>query len=171
MQTNKNENQEIWYSKSCDKMFEQMRTRQEGLNEEEISQRIKEYGHNALPQAESRSWYVRLWEHLNNVLIWVMLVSSVIAIFLNHAVDAVIIILVVIVNTIIGYIQEGKAEKALEAIQNMVAPHASVLRHGKRISIDARQLVPGDIVLLDAGDRIPADIRLIHAKSLRIDEA
>jgi len=171
VQLNKSKKQNAWHSKSCETVFNEMHTKPEGLNEEEFLNRIKQYGYNSLPQAQARTWYARLWEHLNNVLIWVMLVSSIIAVMLNHAVDAIIIVLVVVVNTVIGYLQEGKAEKALEAIQNMVAPRASLLRNGKRISIDARQLVPGDIVLLEAGDRVPADIRLIHAKSLRVDES
>lgn len=100
-----------------------------------------------------------------------MLVSSVIASLLNHMVDASVIVLVIIVNTIIGYIQEGKAEKALEAIQNMVAPSASVLREASRFKLNAENIVPGDIVILEAGDRVPADIRLLNTKSLHIGEA
>ena len=163
--------QQAWHNQSTDLVLQTIQTKQEGLSAEEAERRLAEHGHNRLPQAEGRTWYARLWAHINNMLIWIMLVSSVIAALLGHGVDAMVIVLVIIVNTIIGYVQEGKAEKALEAIQNMVAPRASVLRDGKRLTLDAEQIVPGDLVVLEAGDRVPADLRLIHAKSLRIEEA
>ncbi len=160
-----------WHALAPNSVCQQLNTSADGLSSQEAESRIKEYGLNCLPRPRKRSWYARLWAHINNMLIYIMLVSSVIAAFLGHGVDASVIVLVIIVNTVIGYIQEGKAEKALEAIQNMVAPRASIMRDGERITIDAENIVPGDIVLLEAGDRIPADIRLLHAKSLRIEEA
>lgn len=160
-----------WHARSKENVLEAYQVGAEGLSTELVDGRLKSYGLNRLPKAQGRSWFGRLWAHINNMLIWVMLVSSVIAVMLGHAVDAAVILLVIVVNTIIGYIQEGKAEKALEAIQDMVSPRASVLRDGKRCTVDADQIVPGDVVILEAGDRVPADIRLITAKSLRIDEA
>lgn len=152
-------------------VYAELGTSLEGLSNEEAQRRLAKYGLNRLPPAKRRRWYARLWAHINNLLIWIMLVSSAIAAILGHGVDATVIVLVIVVNAIIGYIQEGKAEKALEAIQDMVAPRASVLREGKRITLDAYSIVPGEIIMLEAGDRVPADLRLVHAKSLRIEEA
>ncbi|MBX3628577.1 MAG: cation-transporting P-type ATPase [Nitrosomonas sp.] len=168
-QTETTEN--IWHSHPVEQVLQTVQTKREGLSTQEAEKRLDEHGFNRLPQTEGRTWYARLWAHINNVLIWIMLVSSVIAALLGHGVDAAVIILVITINTIIGYIQEGKAEKALEAIQSMVAPRASVLRDGKRLTLDAERIVPGDLIVLESGDRVPADLRLIHAKSLRIEEA
>jgi magnesium-transporting ATPase (P-type) len=162
---------EPWYALTEADVLKICRSSAEGLGSEEVSVRLKENGLNRLPKPQGRRWYMRLWAHINNMLIWIMVVSSLIAALLGHGIDAAVIVLVIIVNTIIGYLQEGKAEKALEAIQSMVSPRATVSRDGKRATIDAEQIVPGDVVLLEAGDRIPADMRLIASKSLRIEEA
>lgn len=100
-----------------------------------------------------------------------LLVASAITALLNHWVDTAVILAVVWVNAIIGFLQEGKAEQAMNAIRQMLAPKATVLRNGVRIQIDAEQIVPGDIVLLEAGDKVPADLRLIKTNNLSIQEA
>jgi magnesium-transporting ATPase (P-type) len=107
----------------------------------------------------------------NNLLIYVLLASAVVAALLGHVVDTGVILAVVIINALIGFVQEGKAEQALEAIRGMISPKASVLREGRRLTIDAAEVVPGDVLLLEAGDRVTADVRLIKARNLRIDEA
>lgn len=160
-----------WHALEEQDVCAELGTPPEGLSAEEAARRLREHGLNRLPRAKGRAWYARLWAHINNLLIWIMLASAGIAAMLGHGVDAAVIVLVVIVNTIIGYVQEGKAEKALESIQNMVAPHASVLREGRRLTLDAENIAPGELVVLEAGDRVPADLRLIHAKSLRVEEA
>lgn len=160
-----------WHALPADGVAKRFGTGADGLTAEAASERLAAHGPNRLPKAAGRSWLARLWAHINNLLIWVMLVSAGIAALLGHGVDALVILLVIVVNTIIGYVQEGKAERALEAIQNMVAPHASVLRGGHRVTLNAETIVPGDLVVLEAGDRVPADLRLFHARSLRIEEA
>ena len=160
-----------WHSLANDFLYQFFETTHAGLSSQEVQKRLTLYGDNRLPRVEKRRWYSRFFSHINNALIYILLVSSVIAASLGHLVDSLIIVLVIIVNTIIGYIQEGKAEKALEAIQTMVAPHASVLRNNKRITLNAEKIVPGDIVLLEPGDRVPADLRLLQARALRIEEA
>src|SRR5690606_20373099 len=90
---------------------------------------------------------------------------------LGHAIDAAVIMGVVVINAVVGFVQEGKAERALEAIRSMIDPHARVLRDGMRISVAAERIVPGDIVLIEAGDRVPADLRVIRARSLKVDES
>ena len=115
-----------------------------------------------------------LWRFVaqfNNALIYFLLAAAVAAWSLGHYVDAVVIVAVVVVNAIVGYLQEDKAEKALAAIRKMISPLANVWRNGRRTSIPAAQLVPGDIVVIAAGDRVPADMRFIRARSLLIDES
>lgn len=159
-----------WHSLSCEEVMQATSARHEGLSDDEALGRLMQYGPNRLPLNPTRPWYVRLWMHINNMLIWIMLVSSLIAALLGHGVDASVIILVIIVNTIIGYVQEGKAEKALQSIRDIVAPNALVCRKGKRLLLNAEEVVPGDLVILEAGDRVPADLRLIYVKSLRVKE-
>lgn len=142
-----------------------------GLSDAEAAQRLDEYGPNRLPEPPRRSPILRLLSHFNNVLIYVLLGAAVITAALGHLVDTGVILAVVIANAIIGFIQEGRAEQAMDAIRQMLAPKSSVLRDGERLSVDSALLVPGDIVLLEAGDRVPADLRLIEAAGLRAEEA
>src|SRR5690606_574535 len=104
-------------------------------------------------------------------LIYFLLAASAAAWTLGHIIDAGVIVAVVVINAIVGFIQEGRAEQALEAIRSMIAPRASVLRGGKRLSLPATELVPGDVVLLEAGDQVPADLRLVRTRALLIEEA
>lgn len=142
-----------------------------GLSDTEATARLIQYGHNRLPEPQKRSTILRFLRHFHNILIYVLIGAAVITATLQHWVDTGVILAVVVANAIIGYIQEGKAEKAMEAIRHMLAPHAAVLRDGQRISIEGENIVPGDLVLLEAGDKVPADLRLIKAHGLQIQEA
>jgi magnesium-transporting ATPase (P-type) len=113
----------------------------------------------------------RFLEQFHNVLIYVLLIAAIGAALMQHLKDALVILAVVVVNALAGFIQEGRAERALAGIRRMIAPNASVLRDGVRMTIPADEVVPGDVVLLEAGDRIPADLRLFRASSLRVEEA
>jgi magnesium-transporting ATPase (P-type) len=114
---------------------------------------------------------MRFAAQFHNPLIYFLLAAALGAGILGHGVDAAVIVAVVLVNALVGFVQEGKAEKALEAMQRLIAPRAAVLRDGARRSVPAANLVPGDVALLEAGDRVPADLRLLEAHGLRIDEA
>lgn len=142
-----------------------------GLSEVEAAQRLAQHGPNGLPAPPGRSVILRFLMHFHNILIYVLLGSAVITASLGHLVDTAVILAVVIANAVIGFIQEGRAEQAMAAIRKMIAPRATVLRDGKRRSIDGAEVVPGDIVLLDAGEKVPADLRLIDVAGLRIEEA
>jgi magnesium-transporting ATPase (P-type) len=142
-----------------------------GLSHEEASRRLEQYGPNALPEVKRRSPWVRFALQFHNPLIYVLLGAAAVTFILQDYVDAWVIVGVVIINAIIGFIQEGKAEKALEAVRAMLATHAMVLRAGERHEIDAALLVPGDIVLLESGAKVPADLRLLHVRNLRVNEA
>jgi magnesium-transporting ATPase (P-type) len=143
----------------------------DGLSQQEAERRLGEYGPNRLPEAASRGPLMRLLAQFNSLLIYVLLAAAVLAALIGHYIDALVILAVVIVNAVIGFIQEGRAEQALDAIRTMIDPRASVLRGGQRETVPAEEIVPGDLVILEAGDRIPADLRLIRARNLRIDEA
>ena len=142
-----------------------------GLTAAEAAARLAACGPNTLPGERPRPPILRFLRQFNNALIYFMLAGAAAAAALSHYVDAGVIMAVVIVNAVVGFLQEGKAESALNAIRGMIAPHASVLRDGRRVGVGMADLVPGDVVLIEAGDRVPADLRLLSARSLLIDEA
>jgi magnesium-transporting ATPase (P-type) len=142
-----------------------------GLEAKQAAARLESLGPNELPRAEARHPLMRFAAQFHNPLIYFLLAAALGAGILGHGVDAAVIVAVVLVNALVGFVQEGKAEKALEAMQRLIAPRAAVLRDGARRSVPAANLVPGDVALLEAGDRVPADLRLLEAHGLRIDEA
>ncbi|PRX37856.1 ATPase, P-type (transporting), HAD superfamily, subfamily IC [Meinhardsimonia xiamenensis] len=142
-----------------------------GLDGAEAERRLKEWGPNALPEPSPPHPFIRFLRQFHNPLIYVLLASSLVTALLAHWVDTAVILAVVLINAIIGFIQEGRAENALAAIRAMLSPRASVLRDGRRLSVPAEELVPGDIVILEPGDRVPADIRLLEAHALKVQEA
>jgi len=142
-----------------------------GLQTAEAAERLRRHGPNALPQSRGRSPILRFLSQFNNALIYFMLAGALAAALLGHMVDAGVILAVVLVNAVVGFLQEGRAESALNAIRKLILLQASVLRDGARTGVPAADLVPGDIVLIEAGDRVPADLRLVKARSLLVDEA
>ncbi|NMQ28996.1 HAD family hydrolase [Candidatus Accumulibacter phosphatis] len=142
-----------------------------GLGQQDASERLERYGLNSLPPPKRRGPFLRFALQFHNPLIYVLLVAGSVTFALGDYIDAGVIVGVVLINAIIGFIQEGKAEKALEAVSAMLASRATVLRDGERHEIEASLLVPGDIVFLESGARVPADLRLLRVKSLRINEA
>ena len=142
-----------------------------GLDSAQAAERLAAHGPNALPRVKPRHPLARFLAQFNSALIYFLLAAGLGAWALGHGIDAAVIVVIVVLNALVGFVQEGKAEKALEAMRRMIAPRAAVLRDGARHSIPAASLVPGDIVLLEAGDRVPADLRLLRARGLLIDEA
>lgn len=142
-----------------------------GLAQAEAERRLATHGRNALAAARRRGPLLRLLLQFHNVLLYVMMISAVITAALGHWLDTGVLLAAVVVNALIGFVQEGRAEAAMEAIRGLLAPHALVLRDGERREIDAAELVPGDVVLLAAGDRVPADVRLLASHALRVDES
>lgn len=143
----------------------------QGLTQNDVVQRQKEHGANVLPGAAKQSSVKRFFLQFHNLLIYVLLGSAAATALLGHGTDSGVILAVVLANAIIGVIQEGKAEKAMDAIRQMLAPKASVMRNGERATVDGSELVPGDIVIMEAGDRVPADCRLLQAHTLSVQEA
>ena len=159
------------HAADIDACLETLESSAGGLDSAEAAARLETHGPNRLPQPPRQNAVLRFLAHFHNILIYVLLASAAITMAMQHFVDMAVILAVVIANAVIGFIQEGRAEKAMESIRGMLAPHAAVLRDGERKSIPAEDLVPGDIVLLEAGDKVPADLRLIRASGLQIQEA
>ncbi len=161
-----------WHARDADDAVSALASnRASGLSPAEAAGRLQTYGPNALPAASRRSGWLRMALQFHNPLIYVLLLAGAMTIALQDYVDAAVIFVVVVINALIGYVQEGKAEKALEAVQAMLASRATVLRGGELHAVDARDLVPGDIVLVESGTRVPADLRLLRMRNLRVNEA
>ena len=160
-----------WHSINPEDALSRLNASPDGLTQEDAQQRLVDAGPNQLQQQTGRHWTKRLLEQFNNVLMLILLVAAVASFLLGHSVDAAAIVGVVIIIALIGFIQEGKAEQALNSIRNMLSPQANVLRDGHRATVPAETLVPGDIVLIESGDRVPADLRLLDARHLRTEEA
>jgi potassium/sodium efflux P-type ATPase len=160
-----------WHGVPVQEAFEILESSPQGLSSDQARERLEAFGPNSLAQAEKRGPLIRFILQFHNVLIYVLLAAAVVTALLQEWVDSMVIFGVTIVNALIGFIQEGKAEKSLDSIRSMLAPKAVVLRDGKRTTIEAENLVPGDVVLLKPGDKVPADLRLFETSDLQVDES
>jgi magnesium-transporting ATPase (P-type) len=160
-----------WHAETAETALSHLNATPGGLSPEEAAARLAAHGPNRLPAAKRAGPLLRFLRQFHNVLIYVLLAAAAVTGALGHWVDTGVILAVVLVNAVIGYIQEGKAEQALAAIRDMLAPRATVLRAGHRESVPGETVVPGDIVLLEAGDRVPADLRLFEVRGLKVEEA
>ncbi|MBS3667982.1 HAD-IC family P-type ATPase [Halomonas boliviensis] len=159
------------HARLAEDVLADLKTSPSGLSVDEAARRLEKYGLNQLPAVAGRHPLLRFFAHFHNALIYFLLAAAVAASLLGHFVDASVIVAVVLVNAVVGFVQEGKAEKALNAIGNLIAPHAHLIREGKHVEVPVDEIVLGDIVSLEAGDRVPADLRLIRASSLQIEKA
>ncbi len=160
-----------WHALPHEQVAAHLGSGPDGLSDAEAAARLAHHGANRLPEGRPRPAWLRLLAQFHNLLIYVLLAAAAIALALHEFVDAAVILAVVLVNAAIGFVQEGRAERSLNALREMVSPQASVRRDGRRMTLPAAELVPGDLVLLDPGDRVPADLRLTRARGLRIQEA
>lgn len=163
--------QPAWHARAISDTLRDLEAKPDGITAGEAETKLAHYGPNVLPTAAGTKPLQRLLAQFDNLLIYVLIGAAVISALLGHVIDASVILVVVILNAVIGFVQEGRAEQAIEAIRGMISPRASVLREGRRITLPAAEVVPGDILLLAAGDRVTADARLIKTRNLRIDEA
>lgn len=144
---------------------------QHGLPADEVQRRQKKFGPNRMTAQRHAGAFRRFLTQFNQPLVYILLVAVVITAFLAEYVDSAVILAVVLVNAVVGYLQESKAEKAIDALSRLVITEATVRRDGKRVRIPSLDLVPGDVVLLQSGDRVPADLRLFQVNSLQVDES
>ena len=161
-----------WHAVPAEEVIGRLKTDlANGLDAGEAFRRISQYGPNRLPEGKKRGPVVRFFSQLNNILVYVLLGAGFVKLMVGLWLDAGVILGVVIINALLGFIQEGKAEKALDSIRNMLSAEARTVRGGQTRLVSAEELVPGDVVLLESGDRIPADLRLVDVKNLRTEEA
>ncbi len=163
--------QKAWHALNPEEVLRDLKVHNDGLTEEEAAQRLNRYGHNQLEQAARPGFLAVLWEQLNSFVVILLIVASIVSALLGEWIDASAILAIVVLNTVLGIVQERRAEEALAALKRLAAPEAHVMRGGRRVSVAARHLVPGDIVFLEAGNFVPADVRLLDAVNLRIEEA
>lgn len=160
-----------YHFEEIEQVMKSQDTTKDGINSSQFRQRLEQYGYNKLAEGKKKSLARRFLEQMSDPMVIVLIAAGVISGAVGEVVDAIIILLVVVLNSILGVVQEGKAEKAIEALQQMSAPFSRVRRNGHVQQIKSEEIVPGDIVLLEAGDAVPADMRLIEASSLKIEEA
>jgi Ca2+-transporting ATPase len=166
------ETQQTWHALRADEILTQLATPpDQGLSSAEVAKRLEQYGPNQLKEAPRPTFLQLLFEQFNNFVVILLIVAALISAFLSEWEEAAAIIAIVLLNAILGIVQERRAEEALAALKKMAAPDAQVLREGSRQTVSAGSLVPGDIVFLEAGNFIPADVRLLEAINLRVEEA
>jgi len=163
--------QQEWHALGIEEALNNLKTNKEGLSSEEAARRLAQYGPNELQAAHHISPWTILFEQFKNVLIIILLIATALSAFLGEGIDAIAIGVIVLFAVGLGFVQEYRAERAIEALRQMAAPTASVLRDGEEEEIPAREVVPGDVLLIRAGDKIPADARLIEAINLQVEEA
>jgi Ca2+-transporting ATPase len=165
------ESNKIWHTQTTEQTFAALKSQPSGLNTAEVTERALQYGANEIQAAKRISAWEILLDQFKNILILILLGATAISLFLGHGIESIAIAVIVLFAVLLGFIQEYRAERAIEALKQMAAPTASVLRDGAEVKIPARELVPGDVVILHTGDRMPADARLLEAVNLQIEEA
>lgn len=160
-----------YHSKSIESLFEEFRTSEKGLSEEESKKRIMQNGLNQITEKKEKPWIFKLLKQFHSPLIYVLFCAMIISFIFHHTTDAYVILVVVIINAVIGFIQERKAERAINALKKMVISYAKVYRNKEVIKVPSSRLVPGDIILLEEGDKVPADARLTEVDNFRTQES
>jgi magnesium-transporting ATPase (P-type) len=160
-----------WYALDVDRVAAELETGPDGLSEDEARCRLERYGPNEVEAERETPWWSLLLRQIRDPLIYILIVAALATLLLGHEIDSIVIGVVVVLNTLVGFIQEYRAQQAMRALASLSAPRASVLRDGRPHEIPTREVVPGDVVLLASGARVPADVRITHSRDLQIDES
>jgi P-type Ca2+ transporter type 2C len=163
--------EEHWYAISAVECFKKLKTTKAGFSDKQVKARQKLYGLNSLPAERPLSWFFILINQIKSPLVYILLIAGVISIFLNHVTDAGVIFFAVLINTVFGFWQENKANRAITHLKKIVKQKAKVLRNSREIEVESSDLVPGDVIFLEAGDKVPADCRIFESKDLQTTEA
>mgnify|MGYP000910999237 FL=1 len=169
--TNGNGVQYTWHALDMQDVYSRLNAPASGLTSEEVASRQQRYGYNELREKPRPTFLQLVVAQLNNFIVLLLIGASIISALLGDWIEAIVIMMIVVLNAVLGVVQESRAEEALAALKKMAAPEAQVMRNGQRVSVPARELVPGDMVYLEAGNFVPADIRLVDAINLRVEEA
>ncbi len=160
-----------WYKRDTSKILSELKTSEKGLSDSEARRRLLKFGPNALKEKRGFSKIKLLLSQFRSFLVIILIIAVIISALIGHIIDAIVILIIVILNSVFGFLQEYKAEKAMQALKKLTSPVAKVLRQGSIKEIPAKDLVPGDIILLNEGDKVPADARIIESVRLKIDES
>ena len=171
MRKNNNHQSTNWHNLTTDEVFKELNSSKEGLKPDEAKRRLEEYGRNALEEKKRKSAWLIFLNQFKDFMILILVAAAVISGVVGDLADTIIILVIVMLNAVVGFIQEYKAERSLEALKKLAAPQSNVVRNGKKLTIDASELVAGDVVKLEAGSLVPADLRLFTAHGLRIEES
>ncbi|QSQ12894.1 cation-translocating P-type ATPase [Myxococcus landrumensis] len=160
-----------WHALPPERVFEQLGSEAGGLTDEQARERLSRHGPNVLQRQKGEGALKLLWRQVNSPFIWVLIVSAVLAVALGKLTDGLVVAAVVVLNTLIGFVQEFRAGRAIEALSRMVPENATVVRGGSKRAVPAAELVPGDVVEVASGDKVPADMRLVTSRNLQVEEA
>jgi len=160
-----------WHSKTAQEVMSELKITSKGLTTQQAQERLAQYGLNELKKEKGKSPLKLLLGQFTDILMIILLIAIALSFAVGEVTDAAIILAIVVASATLGFTQEYRSEKAVEALKKMTAPTANVLRDGKEVRIPATQLVPGDVILLYTGDKIPADARLLESFTMKTDEA
>ncbi|RLE63087.1 MAG: calcium-translocating P-type ATPase, SERCA-type [Thermoprotei archaeon] len=160
-----------WHALAVNEVLEILKSNPLGLSVEEAEKRLEIYGPNELKKEKKRGRIKIFIDQFKNILVIILILAAALSIAIGEVTDSIVILAIVVASAILGFVQEYRAEKALEALKKLTAPTATVVRNGEEIEIPAREIVPGDILVLNAGDKVPADARIIESHNLKVDEA
>ena len=160
-----------WHLLSLSEVSEKLDTSPSGIDQKTANQRQSQYGENKIEYKKKNTVLRMIFHQLSNFMIFILIVVAIVSRFLGGITDTVIILIIIIVNAVIGFVQEYRAEKAMEALKDIIPDETRVIRAGKTIALATAKLVPGDVVLLEAGNSIPADVRFIETHQLKVDES
>jgi len=162
---------EFYHSKSIEEVINELSSSRDGLSAEEAKERLNKFGPNEIPEKKPINPIIIFLKQFNSILIYILIAAAAISFFSSHIIDTYVICIIILINAFMGFLQEFKAEKAIQALKKLVVPYAKVFRSGELIKISAHNIVPGDIIFLEEGDRVPADARIIEAKNFRTIES
>lgn len=162
---------QTWFTLTIEETYSKLESSQEGISSEEVTRRLDSYGPNELKEKAKKTLVAMFFDQFKDFMIIVLMIAAIVAGFTGEMADTIAIIVIVVLNAIIGFIQEFRAEKAMAALKKMATPDSTVMRNGKLTTVPSGELVPGDVVKLDAGKIVPADLRLVEAVNLKIEEA
>ena len=153
------------HSKTIEQVLKELNTSDKGISQQEAEERLKQYGLNEIKEEKKISQWKIFIEQFNSVVVWILIAATIISAFLKEYVDAIVILVILILIAILGFVQEYRAERAIEALKKLASLRATVIRDGQKREIDSRNLVQGDIIILETGDKVPADARLMEVFS------